>query len=179
LAGDRAQLLGYMSSGFAPVLSLEPENDPGDSHAVRGVGLKLGPISPQTDPNLGFRDTATSVVGIYVHDDRLGPYAAAHLMPWTQSGSTITSRLSITWPDGIEQEFSRLAALIVPVPVKLRLTVTRLRALGMAIAQAASSKITQFSRAITLSCHYARNTASPGKGSTRSRASSCSRATSA
>src|SRR5262249_34884889 len=47
----RAQLHSYLTSGFAPVLALQPING-NDGHAVCGVGLKLGSVVPQTDPSL-------------------------------------------------------------------------------------------------------------------------------
>ena len=56
LEQDRAQLLGYISSGFAPVLAIQTKE--GIGHAVCAVGVKLGPIQPQSDPTLHFRDNA-------------------------------------------------------------------------------------------------------------------------
>ncbi len=47
---DRAQIFGYIRSGFAPVLTIRPVLAD-DGHAVCGVGLKLSDIPPQTDPS--------------------------------------------------------------------------------------------------------------------------------
>ena len=49
------------------------------AHAVCLVGLRWGAVQPPTDPNIRYRDGSTAVERIYVHDDRLGPYASAPL----------------------------------------------------------------------------------------------------
>ena len=144
---DRAQLFAYAMSGLAPVLAIQPQGVP-DGHAVCAVGMKLGDVEPQTDPALHYRDASTAMKGLYVHDDRLGPYARAELHPHTD-GSSIRTGVRI------ETEVSTLAALIVPVPVKLRLSVTRMRALGMAVAEAAGHRLfPEFNRQVTLNCLY-------------------------
>ena len=49
------------------------------------VGFKLGDVAPQTNPNLNFRDASTALLGVYIHDDRLGPYASADVYPLDSS----------------------------------------------------------------------------------------------
>ena len=75
---DRAQLLGYMRSGLAPVLAAETLSTR-EGHAVCAVGVKIGAVKPQTDMSLAYRDGATALEGLYLHDDRLGPYASADI----------------------------------------------------------------------------------------------------
>ncbi len=159
---DRVQLLGYLASGFAPVIAIRPfKGDQG--HAVCGVGVKLGAVKPQTDPNLGFRDRATAVTGVYVHDDRLGPYACANLFNQTVAlpggGNKVMTALSIAWPERhggkAEYEFSFLQGIIVPLPRKVRLSLTQLWTLGLSIAQWVSQSIfPSLKGQVVLSCRY-------------------------
>lgn len=152
---DRAQLLGYLSSGFAPVLALQSIG--GEGHAVCGVGLKLGAVQPPADPKQRYCDAATTVRGLYLHDDRLGPYAAADIFPYTlqQDGKTrVVTGVSIKWPDEGESQLAILLALVIPVPTKLRLTVARMRDLGTSIADAVALAMPRFTRKVTLHCHF-------------------------
>lgn len=157
LEQDRAQLLGYISSGFAPVLAIQTMQ--GIGHAVCAVGVKLGKIQPQSDPNLHFRDNASAVSVVYIHDDRLGPYASADLYGYTQAHDKIRTALRIRWPrTENEMEHAILDAIIVPVPAKLRLTVTRMRELGLALAETAGQLFVQFGRKVGLNTRYLKGT---------------------
>jgi hypothetical protein len=150
----RAQVYGYLMSGFAPVLALQPLKH-GDGHAVCGVGLKLGDVHPQTDPQINFRDGATAVSAIYIHDDRLGPYAIADLTAYTLSNGDIVPALTIRWPgEPGEVETSILRALVVPVPSKLRLTVARMRGLAMAVGEAVGRLLPDLQRRVEINCRY-------------------------
>ena len=137
LDDDRLQIYGYAKSGFAPVLALLPINGGGSGHAVCCVGVKSGKAKPQYNPEYKFRELPSGLEGLYIHDDRLGPYAYARLSPLTdvKSGEVRTC-ISIEWPDEIPNESWILHAIIVPVPKKLRLTVSRLRRVGLVVAQA-------------------------------------------
>ena len=149
---DRAQLLGYMRSGFAPILAAQPLSSR-EGHAVCAVGVKMGEVKPQTDTNLAYRDGATALEGLYIHDDRLGPYASADIYALTDpdSGSTNTV-LRIRWP-GSEDEADHLLlrAIVVPAPAKIRLTVARMRSLGFSIADATGVLLGRF---VDLNCRY-------------------------
>jgi hypothetical protein len=147
---DRAQLSGYVRSGFAPVLAV---NIAGTGHAVCCVGLKLGHLLPQTDPDLHFRDAASRIRGIYAHDDRLGPYASVQIHSRTTSTGVRTGLL-IRWPDGVEEKDALLHSMVVPLPPKIRLSVTRMRALGLTIAAFAGKSIPGFGRNLTLDTRY-------------------------
>ena len=121
-ADDLIQIYGYLSSGFAPVLSLTPADDPDatSGHAVCAVGVRCGEVKPQTDPKLTFREESSCLSGLSIHDDRLGPYAFAELSPLTdkRTGKVRTS-VSIQWPDKTPDRYWLVHALIVPVPQKL------------------------------------------------------------
>jgi hypothetical protein len=149
---DRGQLLAYLDSGFAPVLALRA--DKGEGHAVCAVGYKLGEVSPQPDAALHFRDGATALKGIYIHDDRFGPYAAADVIPFTVE-QKIRTQLRIRWPQKPDEfEHSQIAAIIIPVPQKLRLSAARMRALGLSIAEWAGVTFPEYERTVTLNCRY-------------------------
>lgn len=152
---DRAQLLAYLNSGFAPVLALQPLSGTGVGHAVCAVGLKTNQVQPQTNPELHFKDRATSVTGVYIHDDRLGPYAAAELVPWTINNGKIRTAVFIRWPDAdVPAEQSFLQAIIVPVPTKLRMSLTRIRKLAHSLVQAAGELFPEFADHVVFNCRY-------------------------
>ena len=134
---DALQIYAYCRSGFSPVLALLPVYENAAGHAVCCVGFHIEQITPQTNPKLAYQDASTALKGIYIHDDRLGPYAYADLSPLTDSKTgNIRTCISIRWPDEKPDETWLLHAIVVPVPQKLRLTVSRLRRVGLVIAQA-------------------------------------------
>ena len=130
---DRAHMATYLRSGLPVLLGILPMEG-GEAHAVCLVGLRWGAVHPPTNPHISYRDGSTAVEGVYVHDDRLGPYASAPLKPTTINGDVVTT-LELSWPDEQPVEESRLLGMLIPVPVKLRLSAVRLRALAHAVAQ--------------------------------------------
>jgi hypothetical protein len=157
---DKAQLLGYIASGFAPLLAIRPiaafeGTRRTDGHALCCVGLKMSDQAHQTNENFAFRDTASRLVGLYVHDDRLGPYAFTKLSQYTvKRTSQIRTVLTIAWPDGQPDEEAVLEALVVPLPPKVRLTITRMRALGLSLAQATGQLMPNLGKKVTLNYRY-------------------------
>lgn len=157
-ATDRAQLFSYLRSGLAPVIAIQSLQG-GDGHAVCAVGVKLGEVEPQTNPKLHFRDASTSLKGLYLHDDRLGPYAAADLYSWTVQSGDIKTALRIRWPDAdIDVEHAVVSSFVVPVPNKLRLTVTRMRETGLRLADTAGQLYPEFNGTVTLGTKYMKGT---------------------
>ena len=130
---DQAHMATYMQSGLPVLLGIFPLPG-GDGHALCGVGLRLGSVQPITDTQIRYRDGATAVERIYVHDDRLGPYASARLRSTTVKNDVVTT-LELRWPDEQPAEEFRLRFLLIPVPKKLRLSAVRLRALAHEVAQ--------------------------------------------
>ena len=132
MADDGLQIFSYARSGFAPVLALFPLDSQEEGHAVCCVGLETGPTRPHINPDYKFREASSGLGRLYIHDDRLGPYALATLASWTNVNSKeIYTRVSIEWPDATPDKNWYLHSIVVPVPQKLRLTITRLRRLGM------------------------------------------------
>ncbi len=157
---DVAQLHGYLRSGFAPVLAIQPfepqappNQEPAPKHAICAVGLKLREVSSQADLTLKFRDGASETCGIYVHDDRLGPYAIADIHNWTWKDKIRTSLL-IKWADGGQKETSILEAIVVPLPSKVRLTIAKMRQLAVPLAHACGQLLSEFGNNITFVCRY-------------------------
>lgn len=155
---DRAEIAAYVSSGFPVVLALQPVGS-AEGHAVCAVGLKIGDLPPRTDAAMGFRHAANALKAVYVHDDRLGPYAVADVMPYTvqmrDGVAQIRTSLLIRWPSREEWELSLLKAAIIPVPVKLRLTATRMRTLGMSLAEwTGKAAAPDLDGQIVLNCRY-------------------------
>lgn len=136
---DLGQIAAYINSGFPVVLGLKGFDGGTDGHAVCATGIKVGPAKPQTDPTLHCIDGATGVKSLFIHDDRLGPYAVADVIPWTEQEDgnlAIRTALSIKWPDKNKTpvELCLLTAIIVPVPIKLRLTLGRAREIALQVA---------------------------------------------
>ncbi len=153
IADDALQIFSYTRSGFAPVLALVPTVRGESGHAVCCVGLRIASTKPQTDLTYSFREASTSLIGLYIHDDRLGPYAYAGLSQMTDPDSgKIRTCISIEWPDDVPNESWLLHALVVPVPQKLRLTISRMRRLGLFIAETIGKAFNE--PQTTLDCHF-------------------------
>lgn len=103
----------YLLSGIPVVLELfRPEC----GHAVTAVGFHdSGSVEPAFETLLPVRSARMKKV--YVHDDRLGPYARAYLSPLICVGEFERLRLHI------ENELWLLNSAVVPVYPKLRLSV--------------------------------------------------------
>jgi len=157
---DKAQLLGYIASGFAPLLAIRPlatfeGMQRTGGHALCSVGLKMSDQAHQTNENFAFRDSASRVVGLYVHDDRLGPYAFAKLSQYTvKRTAQVRTGVTIGWPDGQPDEEAVLEALVVPLPPKVRLTITRMRALGLSLAQATGQLMPNLEKKVAVGYRY-------------------------
>ena len=157
MAGDRAQLMTYISSGFPVIMALASLSG-SSGHAICALGVKKGSVAPQTDPNLSYLDASTALAGVYAHDDRLGPYASIQMSGYTTPDG-IRTGVSIEWPgQNIPADYSLLLALIVPVPTKLRLTAARMRALGHPVAEALARAFKGTHDGLTMNCRFDRNT---------------------
>jgi hypothetical protein len=156
---DRGVLDVFLRSGFPAVLAVIPDKArTGDAgHAICAVGMKIGSVQPQTNPDLQYRDGSTALKALYVHDDRLGPYAIARLEAMTLPDTTRRpqTKLVIKWPGAkFDDESVRLYGIVVPVPMKVRLPVTRLRAVAHVVGQAIGAALPQFERSATISARY-------------------------
>ena len=152
LAEDRLQIFSYAVSGLSPVLALESTADGSSGHAVCAVGLRCGAISPRTDFTVTFQEESTKLLGLYIHDDRLGPYAFAQLSPFTDKYGAIRTLVAIEWPDNKPDQDWLLHAIVVPVPQKLRLTITRMRRIALIAVESAAQGLKE--PRTSLNCRY-------------------------
>lgn len=158
LSVDRGALDTFLRSGFPVVLAVmsQSPNAGPEGHAICAVGAKVGEVNPQTDPQRSYRDGATALKSVYVHDDRLGPYAVANLEPLTVPGrKQVQTSLRIRWPGTkVEEELLRLYGIVVPVPNKVRLSVTRVRWISHIVGEAIGAALPELARAVTVRCRY-------------------------
>jgi hypothetical protein len=115
-------------------------------------------VDPQADPQRSYRDGSTALKSVYVHDDRLGPYAVAKLEPLTVSGRKhVQTSLRIRWPGTkVEEELLRLYGIVVPVPNKVRLSVKRVRWISHIVGEAVGAALPELARAVMVRCRYCR-----------------------
>lgn len=121
-----AALHTYLLSGIPVILALRGS---GSGHAVTAVGFQLSPSEhPSLKPSVPLR--SARMQKIYIHDDRLGPYARAHLKPIKgpeDAGDFLV--LEIEW-DGQQTERWLVDCAIAPVYPKIRLSVGALMVLA-------------------------------------------------
>lgn len=129
----------YLSSGIPVVLGLKGI---GVGHAVTAVGFQTGVTA---DPLLHstVRLRSSLVKKLYVHDDRLGPYARAlvQAVPPTSDGDEGTPGailLGVDWPakgGGVVSEPWLIDSAVAPVYPKLRLSVRSLVVLAQLLGE--------------------------------------------
>ena len=135
------QLHAYLRSGIPVILGIETG---GEGHAVTAVGfrhdarLKDSVDIPVGDRSVSLRLRNLTYRQIYVHDDRLGPYARATLQPRSRRGPVRGARtsancgseeekngrrrtlgLTLERPDG-SKENARVHLALAPLYPKLR-----------------------------------------------------------
>ena len=130
--GDAAHFLAmvhcYLRSGLPVILVLDSPDMP-EAHAVTAVGYRLG--SPR--PELAFELPTRSmrIDQLYVHDDRLGPYARAGLELRPREGLF----LDIERDEGQQEEPLLIRLAIVPVYPKLRVSAEDISAMASRFAE--------------------------------------------
>lgn len=122
----RGYLYSAIKSGFPPILILgkgEGKHS-GDFHAVAVVGMKLsstrdpGNIDPLSD------DRCNDLVGIYIHDDRRGPYLRASLQP---KDHVAQIHIDVDREGKRDRDIWDLKHIIIPTPSKIRIAMAGLR----------------------------------------------------
>ena len=77
------------------------------------------------------------------------------MVPWTSKEGKIRTAEFIRWPDkDVPAYQSLLQAIIVPVPSKLRMSLTRIRALAHSLVQAAAELFPEFAGQLIFNCRY-------------------------
>ena len=123
----RSYLYSALSSETAPVLILsDPTSD--NYHAVVAVGMDVR--TPHEPTLTGFvDDQASDLVGLYLHDDRIGPYIP------TPVHRTPQGHLSLELPDGPWN----LSHILIPMHAKVRLSFSGLRNVAVRLAETAQA----------------------------------------
>jgi hypothetical protein len=107
----------YLKSGMPVIAALKKAGDP-EGHAVVIVGYRIDPSLPSVVKFKGdsFNHDSAQISKLYIHDDRLGPFARAEL-------STIKADLNvgIGMPNGSIDKWS-ISHLVVPLYPKIRLS---------------------------------------------------------
>jgi hypothetical protein len=125
-----ATLHTYLLSGIPMVLALRGD---GGGHAVTAVGFQMsGSEHPALQTSVPVR--SSRLTKLYVHDDRLGPYARAMIEPYSyRNKKKKVSFEGLSFEiefDGIGAERWLIDTAIAPVYPKLRLPVASLISLA-------------------------------------------------
>ena len=136
----RSYLYMAISAGFAPVLVVKrPRTE--DYHAVAIAGMKVD--EPRTGAKTGkdIYDLSGDLKAIYMHDDRHGPYLRANVR---RSGKGML--LEVVTP----KETWLVTHILLPVHLKIRISLAMITRVAEEIAQAALSFREAFLNAGTL-----------------------------
>lgn len=134
-----ATLHAYLRSGIPTVLHLRRKDDGQEvGHAVAAVGFLTGSAAdPLLDSTISLR--SARIEKLYVHDDRLGPYARAFLkaMPATAAWrESLVLRIEVDRGHRASPvEDWAIVSAVVPVYSKIRLSVRNLLSLAEATAK--------------------------------------------
>jgi hypothetical protein len=131
-----ASLHTYLLSGMPVVLALRGS---GIGHAVTAVGFQMAASEhPRLMASVPVR--SARMMKLYVHDDRLGPYARAFIEPFSHRAVGEGLRFEIEFEDkGSEQWL--LDTAIAPVYPKLRLPVRSLVSLAELVGAAVEEMV--------------------------------------
>jgi len=125
----RALLYTSISSGVSPVLIIE-KSSTGDRHAVAAAGLALEKPSNSAQTlggssrGTGVRHSSADMVGLYLHDDRHGPYLKATI---ARRGENLLVRYELS---PAPEEWS-LTHVLIPLHTKIRLSFGELYRAGV------------------------------------------------
>ena len=122
----RALLYSSMLSGISPVLILE-SLDKSAAHAVAVVGMKLKQPRSTASADL-LEDRAATLSGLYLHDDRIGPYLRADLRKRYKK-----AYINIPLRDFPAGETWRLSHVLIPMHAKIRLSFGELQRASLAV----------------------------------------------
>lgn len=118
----KALLHSAIKSGLAPIIII---SDEGDNHAVSVGGMILRNDRPTTEvplDNISVRHESDFLDGIYINDDRYGPYQIARI---ADSGKLYIEVENRSWT---------VSHMIIPLSVKVRLGLIGLYEVAIGIA---------------------------------------------
>lgn len=122
----KGYLYSAVKSGFPPILILGrgEGKQVSDYHAVAVVGMKLANPRGTSEADPSSDDKCNDLVGIYIHDDRRGPYLRALLQ---SKGNVAQIHIDIDREGKGAPEIWDLKHVIVPTPSKIRISISGLR----------------------------------------------------
>ena len=136
VSGERPEILAlalhtYLQSGIPVVMILRGG---GRAHAVTAAGFQLSDSEhPQLETSVPTR--SMQLRKVYVHDDRIGPYARATVTPYrVKNVKTMPDLEGLRFEIEIDGEIERwiVETIVAPVYPKIRLSIASL--LGVATA---------------------------------------------
>lgn len=120
----------YVSSGVPVILALAPlpgSGSGGEGHAVAVAGYrKDGQTITKTIDGLDLELDDSAISRLYIHDDRLGPYARARLTNSNDANGMPALGLEVEWPGKTKSEKWLIESALVPLYPKQRATETEL-----------------------------------------------------
>jgi len=127
-------------SHTAPILIIAHHT--GARHAVTVAGVKRVPDHAVTPLGLSLDDRAGDLRGLYIHDDRIGPYVSAKLQPlgdrlrkaWAKYPdiNPAAPQLTITAGNGTEEWL--VTHVLTPIHAKVRLSFNQIRLFAYDVA---------------------------------------------
>jgi hypothetical protein len=132
----RALLHSSISSGISPVLIIEKPGT-SDRHAIAAAGVAL---EAQSGPVLGEQSTevrhaSEDVVGLYVHDDRYGPYLKATIAKRDEDLLIRYEFKSQPQNQKPQAEEWTLTHVLIPLHAKIRLSFGELYRAGVKLLE--------------------------------------------
>ena len=123
---SRDLLYSSILSGISPVLILDRFPDRSSHHAVAVVGMKVDTTSASSRD---LDDQARELAGIYLHDDRAGPYLRADIRKHRKH-----PLVHIPHEFGQEEDWM-LSHILIPMHEKIRLSFGELRSAAINAAK--------------------------------------------
>ena len=132
---SRGLLYAIVRSGISPVLILKPlRSNTGPRHAVAVAGMKIR-TPRQQKLLIDLIDAQSSdMVGLYIHDDRYGPYLTTEIKEWKKQ-----LLLSLPLPSLGSSENWLLSHVLVPIHPKIRLSFGSLREAALHLVRSVHS----------------------------------------
>jgi hypothetical protein len=115
-----------LRSGFAPVLLIRTEDSVDDGHAVTATALRYDPVRVRRRQAGKIGPKWGNVSGLYIHDDRIGPYLPVQLDTRESEGRTITTIGPLRGYDTFQDQHWDLRTVLLPVNAQIKFPLPQL-----------------------------------------------------
>lgn len=166
----RGQLYTLLRSGFPALLGLFPVQG-GEGHAITLTSFSEQPIVASASPfDVSCVDASTAIDRLFIHDDRIGPdvpgrlgdirvehYHGKFRVAQPDSTPDAVSTLPTLEIDhaGVDKDPRVIKAIVAAMPAKIRLSVSRLREMGLAVAKyVATGVVPDLRGRVVFSCFF-------------------------